>query len=653
LRPALAAIESGRYLDAVSELERGLARGGEHPALLHALGIAWYHLKDDRAVEVLRKAAAVRPRDPAIQNSLGNALAAWGQRQQALAAFDRAVAAAPRFGEAHFNRGQLLEAEGKPQPAISAFRAALDCNPAFSLGRVALARCYLSLDQPAIALLEAEPAVRALPDSSPAWDVYGRALAKLGRSEEAAQALARGLDSGDLASAGALASTLADQGRSEEGIAVLERSIRAAGPASLPETGSALLMLRQYVPADSHEPVARAHVEWGEKYASSPPGPSPDLSLEPGMPLRIAYLSPDFRTHSVGYFIEPLLEAHDRHRVHVTCYSDVERPDAATIRMRSLADVWHDTASQDHECFAGQVRAGRHHVVVELAGHTQGNRLVAMAGRLAPVQISYLGYPDTTGVPEMDYRITDRWVDPPGMTEGLHTEALLRVPPPFLCYRPPAEGPPVAMPAAHGADRVTFGSFNSPRKLNGAVVSVWARILREVSSATLYLKGGALGDPATRARLRARFSARGIDGERILLAGHAPTTGDHLACYADVDVALDTFPYGGTTTTCEAFWMGVPVVSLVGGWHSARVGYSLLNAVGLGHLAVFDEDAYVRAAVELARHRAYRLGLRASLRERLLDAPLTAADRLARALEDLYHETAARALERGAVGRGG
>jgi pseudouridine synthase len=282
------------------------------------------------------------------------------------------------------------------------------------------------------------------------------------------------------------------------------------------------------------------------------------------------------------------------------------------------------------------VRGEQIDILVDLAGHSAQNRLSVFARRPAPVAATWIGYPNTTGLEAIDYRITDPWCDPPGTTEHLHSERLIRLPHGFSCYQPPSGAPAVAELPAARAGYVTFGSFNALPKIRPAVIAAWSGILRKVPGSKLILKSRALGDADTRRRLTAMFAARGVDEPRIELAGALPSHSHHLELYNRIDIALDTFPYHGTTTTCEALWMGLPVIVRAGETHVSRVGVSLLERIGLGELAADSEAEYIEHAVTLAGNPGRLAELRAGMRERMANSPVANAGAFTRDLEDAY-----------------
>jgi predicted O-linked N-acetylglucosamine transferase (SPINDLY family) len=360
-------------------------------------------------------------------------------------------------------------------------------------------------------------------------------------------------------------------------------------------------------------------------------------SLDPNRRLRVGYVSPDFRRHSVAYFLEPLLAAHDKSGFEIFCYAHDHKPDDdVTARLRGYADHWRSVAAMPDHDLAQLIRADGIDILIDLAGHIEHNRLLAFARKPAPVQASYLGYPDTTGLRAIDFRLTDALADPPGDADDRYAEHLIRLPGCAWCYRPDEHAPP--------ADRidddapVTFGCFNVARKINAAVIQTWAAILRAAPASRLVIKDGQGTPSPAIPRLRREFDRHGIAAERVELLSYVPDVAAHLGLYHRVDVALDTFPYSGTTTTCEALWMGVPVVTRVGDAHLSRVGGSLLAAVGLPELVTRSAEEYIDAAVHLAREGKRTSEQRHALREQMRRSPLVEGEAFARNVESAYRE---------------
>jgi predicted O-linked N-acetylglucosamine transferase (SPINDLY family) len=368
--------------------------------------------------------------------------------------------------------------------------------------------------------------------------------------------------------------------------------------------------------------------------SNSPTGA--DASIAKQRPLRIGYVSPDFKQHSVAHFIEPVLAAHDKSKFEVFCYSNNLMVDEVTQRIQSACAHWRVIADQSDEVVAKQIRDDGIDILVDLAGHTPQNRLLVFARKPAPVQATWIGYPNTTGLTTMDYRITDAFADPVGDSDRFHTEKLIRLPECFSCFEAPSESPPVCALPALATGHITFGSFNNPLKFTLAVIEQWSHILKCVPNSRLVLKYQGLDSAFMSALLRAQFGAHGIAPQRLDILGKDVSQFDHMNRYNQIDIGLDPFPYNGTTTTCDALWMGVPVITLAGRSHVGRVGVSQLTNIGLPELIGHNEDDYVDIAVALANDLPRLAALRSGLRERLRASPLMDAPRLTRNLEAAY-----------------
>ncbi|HEX8913330.1 MAG TPA: tetratricopeptide repeat protein, partial [Humisphaera sp.] len=443
------------------------------------------------------------------------------------------------------------------------------------------------------------------PTSAKAHKDLGAAYLRTNRLDEAVACLTKALELRPRF-ADALAS-LGDachlQGKVDDAAGYYRRAL-ALRP-SADKTHSNLLLTLNYSRKLSPQALFDEHLNWARQHARPlaaewrPHANDPS----PERPVRIGYVSPDFRRHSVNFFLEPLLARRDRQNFHVTCYSDVLRPDDVTDRIRAGADHWRDVRGLSDAEAAEQVREDAVDILVDLAGHTGTNRLGVFARRPAPVQVTYLGYPNTTGLEAIDYRVTDEAADPTGQTERLHAEHLVRLPS-FLCYAPPPEAPPVSPPpSAAAGGRITFGCFNVLAKVTPEAIGLWARIMAALPGSRMVMKDrlGSLAYPARRRYVQDIFAYHRVNPDRLDLLGREQSFADHLAAYSKVDVVLDPFPYNGTTTTCEALWMGVPVIALAGNRHAARVGVSILTAAGLTEFIAPNAEAYARAAVTLAK----------------------------------------------------
>jgi predicted O-linked N-acetylglucosamine transferase (SPINDLY family) len=431
-----------------------------------------------------------------------------------------------------------------------------------------------------------------------------------------------------------LANVLAWLGQTEESIAV-HRRLLSMRPIDAKYHSNMLLCLL-YSDGITTEEIFAEHRRWGQKHADplTPPVSSIRKRGSSGK-LRVGYISPDFRQHAVAMFFEPILIQHDRNRFEIFCYSDVKDPDEITGRLKRSADHWREISGLADAAFVKMLQNDRIDVLVDLTGHTARNRLLAMARRPAPVLATYLGYPATTGMRAMDYRITDAVSDPPGETERYHTEKLVRLPGCFLCYGKPAPAPDIAPAPLESNGRITFGSFNHAGKISATTIRLWSRVLKGVPDAKLALKARGLMDEASRNRWLGLFEREGIEPGRIEFLDIEAVFEKHLAYYARLDIALDTFPYNGTTTSCEAMWMGAPVITLAGKTHVSRVGASLLGCVGLPELVADSEEAFVEIAVKLAGERDRLVELRRTLRERMRSSPLMDAVGFTRGFESV------------------
>jgi protein O-GlcNAc transferase len=340
----------------------------------------------------------------------------------------------------------------------------------------------------------------------------------------------------------------------------------------------------------------------------------------------------------VPYFIEPVLRSHDRDRFEIFCYHSDAREDPVTTRLKGWVKNWRPVGGASDTQLESVLREDGLDILVELSGHTDGHRLAVLARRVAPIQITYLGYPNTTGLAAIDYRLTDRRADPPGESDQLHSEKLVRLPKTFLCYSPPETGGHSRMAPFRRNGHVTFCSFNNFRKISPACITLWAQVLSRVPNSKLLIKTFGLQEPGLRASLLEQLKHAGAGSDQVAFAAPTPGHRDHMETYGEADVALDTFPYNGTTTTLDALWMGVPVITLAGDRHASRVGLSILSAVELTEFAARTPDEYVAAAVELAVNPGKVEQLRGSLRERLASSPLTDGGSFTAELENAYLE---------------
>ena len=444
------------------------------------------------------------------------------------------------------------------------------------------------------------------------------------------------LDSENVDAMIALGSALVYQGRLSEGMKEFRRAVRLSPTAV--KAHSNLLLCMNYSDRCTQQAIFRESQKWSASHGLPALGNDFGHGSSRRARVRIAYLSPDFRKHSVSFFFTPLLKHHDRNSFEVYCLSDVLCPDAVTERLMALSDGWRDISRLDTAEAERVVREIKPDILVDLAGHTgQSIRLPLFSRRLAPVQVTWLGYPNTTGLGTMDYRLTDSLADPDDAHDSIYySERLYRLPGGFLCYEPPENASDVAPPPLLHNGYITFGSFNMLPKITDSAIEAWSSLLQQVPNSRIILKNHYFRDGTAARHIFRRFQRNGITGERIELlpADVDPLT--HLNRYGQIDIALDTFPYNGTTTTCEALWMGVPVITMCGGRHASRVGASILTRVGLADCISNTVDGYVSAALRLSRDSLELENMRYSLRGQMQRSPLCDGSGFAKAVETFY-----------------
>ncbi len=528
--------------------------------------------------------------------------------------------------------GQLGDAEGE---AISALQEAVRLGPVSAQAHAALGDTLLHADRLEEAVVSLHKVARLEPSNAEAHARLGRVLHSLDHltESETCYRSALRLQPHWAAMHTGLGSVLCAQGRIEEAIASHRRAMELAPHDAW--THSNLLLAMQYLSKAEPANMLAAHRCWASLHGKGPVPSAWNNVRDPERRLKVGYISADFRMHSVPFFFEPLLAHHDGNMFESTCYAAVMHPDTITARLQNLADRWKSIMGLTGTQVAEMIRADGIDILVDLAGHTGNNALKVFSYKPAPVQITWLGYPDTTGLYTIDYRLTDALCDPPG-NEAFHTESLWRLPDCFLCYQPLAGAPDVAPLPTLEKGYVTFGSFNHLPKINEKVIALWAELLVAVPQSRLLIKNKSLTDEATAKRYYDSFAARGIGRERVELTGFTETQVAHLDVYRRIDIALDTFPYNGTTTTCEALWMGVPVVTLAGVRHSGRVGVSLLNAVGLQGWIAETPEHYIAIATGMAADIPRLASLRAGLRQRMAASPLCNGPAFARKVETAY-----------------
>jgi predicted O-linked N-acetylglucosamine transferase (SPINDLY family) len=585
-----------------------------------------------------RRALALNPQHFDALTNLGGTLQLLNRPAEALPVLRQAVVLNSRRPEAFYSLGRSFMSLGQFETAIENFQQALRLRPDYIEAQTNLAATLVELHRYDAAILWMERAL-ALDATRPELHFnLARALRDRSEPEEIERRLRQALElQPEYPEARVeLALLLLNLSRRDEAIEHLRYTVETSPESTLGI--SSLLMTLNYDPDLAPEALAEEHRRLGAvitAQAASLSRPAPRArDLDPERRLRIGYLSSDFRTHSCAFFIEPLFRSHDRTQVEIVAYSGTSGEDATTERIRSLVDRWQPVRFLNDETVADRIAEDGIDILVDLAGHTSGGCPLLLAMKPAPVAMTWLGYPNTTGLAAVDYRITDAYADPPGVTDRFHTERLLRLEGGFLCYPPPSDAPGCGLAETAGDGSPVFGCFNTALKLNGAVAACWSQILAAVPGSILKLRALQFRYPEATEAARALFVSNGISPDRLSLSPWRASIGEGLADYAGIDVALDPFPYNGTTTTCEALWMGVPVVTLAGHAHAGRVGVSLLRAAGLERQCVASSiEDYVQKAGSLAGDPAQRRRWRTELRPSLAKSSLMDAERFAREIE--------------------
>ncbi|BDA40757.1 probable UDP-N-acetylglucosamine-peptide N-acetylglucosam [Coccomyxa sp. Obi] len=618
--------EEGRLDEAIASYERALAIAPEFAIVSNNLAIALTEMgtrvkvAGDMAggIALYERALTYNAKHADALYNLGVACGETGQIARAIFLYELAIHFNPSCAEAWNNLGVLQRDMGNFERAFSCYQAALQLRPNFPQGLNNLAVIFTAQGRAQDALQMLQAAIAAAPDYAEAYNNLGVLQREVGAIKEALASYTKCLE---------LAPTSRNAGQNR-------------------------LLALNYI----YEDTAAAHEDWGAQFQKLFEPLPPDFNArfaDLERPLVVGYVSPDLFTHSVSYFAEAPLSHHKQSRVRHIVYSCVPRGDSKTVRLRAAVEaaggLWRDVAALSESDLAHLARADGVDILVDLTGHTANNRLGTFAMRPAPLQVTWIGYPNSTGLRAVDFRLTDAVADPLD-TRQRFVEELVRLPGCFLCYTPAIDAPPVAPLPAAAAGFVTFGSFNNLAKITPRVMAVWARILNALPSSRLVLKNKPFACTSARSHVLGQLQAAGVDGSRVDLLPLAAANADHLATYALMDISLDPFPYAGTTTTCESLYMGVPVITLAGGCHAHNVGVSLLDAIGMreGWVAQ-SEDEYVRLAVAAAADIAKLAALRGRLRMHMLSSRMCDAPTFVRQLEDVYRQLW---LRRAAVSRG-
>jgi protein O-GlcNAc transferase len=609
---------------------------------LSLLGTISYQMGDyESAVTCIRQVIGINPNDAQAYYILGVVLQKKNDCDEAIASYKKAIELNPQFAGSYNNLGNILRENGHLDAAIRSYQKVIELDPLNALPYNNLGNVLQEKNQLDDAIIAYKKALEIDSNYFFTYNNLGNVFHKKGLFNEALTCYQKAiqLNSHYADAYYSLGNLFAEMANLDDA----EKHYRQAFQLKPdPSMYSALLLSLHYGYKHDRHMIFNEHKHYAKLFADSltfsisahTNNPDPDRRL------KIGYVSPDFRRHSVGFFIDPVLASHDHGRFEVFCYANLNQSayDEMTERMKHHADHWRSIIGLSDEKVEDLIRQDEIDILIDLAGHTGSNRMLLFARKPAPVQVSWIGYPDTTGLEVMDYKIVDSFTDPPGITDQFYTENLIRLPHSFLCYLPHEESPEVDDLPALKRGHITFGSFNNFTKVSPEVVTIWSKLLTMLPASRLLLKAKNFISAEIRNHAQKLFIQEGITADRIELLPIEPSTRQHLNLYNRIDIGLDTFPYNGTTTTCEAMWMGVPVLTLEGNIHVSRVGCSLLSNVGLSEFVAKSHDEYIEKAIHYA-HDTRRLQLlRKNLRNIMKKSPLMNAKRFTEYIELSYHQ---------------
>ncbi len=632
---AIRSHESGDLANAEALYHQVLQADLAHADAHHMLGILTHQSgHPEAAVAQIRQAISLMPIMGAYHFSLGSILMELGHSAEAANCFQQTLVLVPEHPQAHISLGNSLQRLGKMAEAIACYRQALHMNPKNVSALNNLATALMFQDQRAKAVECLRHALRIQPDYVMAHFNLGNVFKDLGQLAEAIRCFQDVLRlSPNLAGAhNNLGNLLKEEGRFDEALVCYRRACQLEPDNAV--WHSNLLYCLNFDPLFNHATLLDEHRNWnrrhGEPLAKLIQPHANDSSHE--RRLRIGYISPDFREHCQSFFMMPLLSAHDHENFEIFCYADVSLPDKMTSRLQARADVWRDIAGQTDEQVAHLVRQDRIDILVDLTMHMANNRLLVLARKPAPVQVSWLAYPGTTGVAAIDYRLTDPYLDPANLDGSYYSEKSVWLPDSFWCYDPLTSEPALNPLPALKNGYLTFGCLNNFCKLNSQTLKLWAKALQATGSSRLVLLAP---DGEYRGNILGMLAQEGIAADRITFVAKQSRP-RYLELYHEIDLGLDTLPYNGHTTSLDAAWMGVPVLTLVGQTVVGRAGVSLLSNLGMPEFIAQTPEQFVRCADQWSGDLQRLSQVRSSLRRRLEESPLMDGPRFARNVEAAY-----------------
>jgi len=659
------------YQRAVDLIGEAIEINSENATYYYNYGLALRELKQpEAALASYDKAIVINPGLAEAYCNRGIVLQELKEPEAALTSYDKAISLRANYAEAYCNRGIVLQELKEPEAALMSYDKAIAINPVFAEVYYNRGRMLEELHQLEAALMDYDKTIALKPDYAEAYYNCGNILKLQNKLEEAAANYQRAIAiKPDYVGAyNNLGIALQDQDKMDEAAVIYQHAIHMQPDyveayhnlgtvlyrqgkindaieiyrqawhikPDIVKTHDVLVVLPRYSPDYDSAEILKGAKLWNEQHAAPlarcwKPHTN---SADPERRLRIGYVSPDFRNHAVAHFLLPLLSNHDHSQVEIFCYAEVVRPDEMTERLRTCADTWRVTVGLSDEQMAEMIRQDGIDILVDLALHSNNNRLLVFAHKPAPVQVTWLGYPGTTGMTAIDYRLTDPYLDPPGADYFCYTEESVHLPHTFWCYDPLSNMPMAETLPALKNGFVTFGCTNGFYKVNDSMLKLWAKILNALpkSQLMLFAPRGKTWD-----RVYAMFREEGIDASRLHLTDRLQKE-KYMQVHNWIDICLDTWPCCGGTTTLDALWMGVPMITLLGKTIAGRSGFSILSNIGLQELVAHTPEEYLEIAVKLAKDLPRLQTLRANLRERMRTSPLMDGKRFASDMEQTYRQ---------------
>ncbi|MBF0224715.1 MAG: tetratricopeptide repeat protein [Desulfobacterales bacterium] len=631
-------LQKGNLKKALNLLSKAVSKNSNNPDIQNNLGVVHKELKNlKEALKHFRSALNLKPDYYEAYINAGLVSKEEKNFPVAINFFERALKLKPDCYEPHFNIANCYKEQGNFNLAATFFNNSIKLSPNFYGHYNNLGNLFQEKGQYNDAILCYKNALSIKPDYPEVYYNMGICLNELALLEEAIGYFTKAIKiKPNYANAyNNLGTVYQDQGKLIQAMECYKNALRLKSDYS--KAHSNLVYLMQFLPYSEKEHYIEANL-WWIRHGLKLQHKYKHKKFSSKNKIRIGYISPDFKEHSVSYFLLPLLYGHNRNKFEIYCYSDVKNEDKITQLIKKISDKFQQIFTLSNEDAAELIYHDKIDILIDITGHTQNNRLLVFAMKPSFVQITWLGYPSTTGIPLIDYRITDNIADPIGDTDKYYSEKLIRLPSGFLCYDPLNNAPDISDMPAIKSNMITFCSFNNLPKINENVISVWSKILKEVANSQLMLKSRGLFDPTTRQRYYSMFKEHGIQKEKIIMLPRTHSTFEHLKNYNNADIGLDTFPYNGTTTTFEALWMGIPVITLKGKCHASRVGSSILEKLNLLELIADSEETYIKKTVQLTFNFKKISELRIQLRNILLSSNLMNAKNFATSFENALEQ---------------